>query len=222
MISGLKFESAKMQDYDFLETFNHAKIPSFPIGRQSKAELQPVLFQGDKPLCVPCSTLWISNWFNLNQECLNPETLGEECGLDAQGTYPSQVLYAAYKKGFIPNYIRIRDPENEVEIERALSVSPLIVGLWDWPLIPHQGHAMVLIDKTEDGSWLCVNWANPNKTDFVTLPSDIKFAFAYCFAHLTKTQFKSPSFFVSLIRKLQSLFVCHYVQENQDKYFHQM
>lgn len=206
MISGLINESRKLLDYDFTSILGDTVIPDYPLGRDSKAKTLPVLYQGSSPLCVPCSTLFISNWFDFNKSCFSPRDLAILAGINDQGTLTSKVLDIAYRHGLIPNYLYVRDPKNNSEILRALSISPLIIGLWDWPLIPHQGHAMVLLDRLADGSWLCVNWANEHRTDFVTLPTETQFEFAVSFKQLTKNQIKHPSFITSLIRKLKTFY----------------
>lgn len=203
MISGLRLESRKLLDYDFREAFPDAQIPTFPLGRKAKGIKLPVFTQGNTPLCVPCSVLWISEWFGRNKSLCKPQELASNVGLNQKGALLSQVLDVAYKAGLIPNYVYVRNPTDEVEIEKALGISPLIIGLWDWPLVPG-GHAMVLLDRLADGSWLCVNWANPNRTDYVTLPSDTSFVFAVAFADINKGSEPYLSLLISLIRKLFS------------------
>jgi len=205
MISGLRLESRKLFDYDSREAFPDAQIPSFPLGRKEKAETIPILFQGNEPWCVSCSVLWIGKWFGraIGPMCDNPRFLATQSGINQAGSFPSQVLDYAYKRGWIPNYVYVRNPLDEVDIEKALGISPLIIGLWDWPLVPG-GHAMVLLDRLSDGSWLCVNWANPDKTDFVTLPSDTSFVFAVAFADINKGSEPFLNPFIAIIRKFIS------------------
>lgn len=204
MISGLRSEARKLLDFYFERADLEIPKVDFPLGRKERATQMPILYQGDNPYCVPCSVLWLSNWFGATKSVPFDQFLSK-CDIDPRGSKPSQVLDAARKLGIIPNYLYLRDPTNQLTLENALKVSPLMIGLWDWPLVPNQGHEMVLLDKTEDGSWLCVNWANPNRTDFVTLPSDTEFVSAVAFADLGGVTARLP-FILGLIQKLLTFF----------------
>lgn len=161
-ISGLPFSLPTKKDYVFPnDVFSHQEVTG-PIGRTEKAQTLPVQYQGDQPLCVQCSLDFMTSWINPTKH-RNFSLPITDAGIEIK-----DALYAYWKHGLIPNYYFIDRP-NQKDIERALVTGPLLIGLYEWPLVPG-GHAMVLLEPNSQQQWQCVNWMQPDRTDFVGLP----------------------------------------------------
>jgi len=184
--SGLKLELRSRSDYSYEKLIfdPNEREPVFPLRRMERAQGLPVSFQGDKPYCVPCSVIFIANWLGKSSHVPTVEGFvqGMLEGLQPKGFAVSTVLDRAKKLGLIDTYSYLTNPNDQSILNAALASTPLMVGLWNWPLVPDQGHAMVLLDRLANGDFLCINFANPKETDFVTLPSDTRFVFAVSFA----------------------------------------
>jgi hypothetical protein len=176
--SGLRLESRKLKDFVFERSIISDKLAKFPLGRKKEVEKLSVWYQNGYPLCVICSLLFISEWYGM-EDGRSVDDVCSELELNPFGVKPSKVLKKLQSQDLIPNYLYIKNLKQDI-IEQALAHSPLMIGLWDWFLVPGQGHAMVLLDKVEDG-WLCLNWMQEDRMDFVTLPLDTKFEFAVSF-----------------------------------------
>jgi len=173
------FETRKLGDY-YLENVVAPKTQEY--NRIERAKEVANLYQGDENLCVPYTILFIASYiYGINIPRVLPGFMSGVL-MDKKGSKPSQVLEWARSIEFIKNYFYLQKTDTE-SIRKALKISPLAIGVWDWWRVPKQGHFMALIDETLSG-WLCVNWMDKEKHDFVTIPFDQPIQVAIAFGDL--------------------------------------
>jgi hypothetical protein len=194
-------EIRKLKDY-YIENV-HVEGDLMVYDRKERALKVPVLFQGNENLCVPYTVLFLAAFQGGIDIKSILGTFMSRIRLDNKGSKPSQVLELARKMQLIPNYFYLKKLDRE-SISNALKISPLAIGVWNWWRVPNQGHFMALIDETKDG-WLCVNWMNEKKHDFVTLPFDQPIQVAVAFAD-SEGRKANSGFFDALLQILISIY----------------
>lgn len=168
MNTGLIHEGRKIKDYVFYPK-------GFPLcleDRRGQAERLPVFYQNGNPECVLCSLDFISHWFSMG--AMRPYV-----EMSSRGVKISKALEIYKKRDRIPPYHFLHKPTLEA-ISEALVRSPLVLGLWNWFLVPG-GHCLVALE-IEGRNVLCINWAQKDKHDFVSIPlEDVQVDFAIAF-----------------------------------------
>lgn len=168
MNTGLIAEGRSIKDF----AFSKSLVSISDTDRRGRAERLPVFYQNGRPECVLCSLDFISHWFRM--DAMRPYV-----PIGFQGVKPSVALKAYFKKERIPNYLFLPKISPEAIFE-ALERSPLMIGVWNWFLVPG-GHCMVALEKDGENI-LCLNWMNEHKHDFVSVPvKDTQIDFAVAF-----------------------------------------
>ena len=186
----MKLEARKLKDF-YVENVSIDK-GYYKYDRKQRAMELPNLYQGDKNLCVPYTILFIAAYiYGVNIFEVISDFMGK-VAMDKKGSKPSQVLKLAKGMKLLKNYFFLKNTDRKT-ISQTLRVSPLAIGLWNWWRVPNQGHFMALIDETPEG-WLCVNWMDDKKHDFVILPFDQPIHVAIAFGDLGDGKANSPFF----------------------------
>lgn len=202
-LSGFILESLKKTDYLFEKVFKVEKQDIKHLGRSYKDV--PIVYQGDKPICVPCSLAWFSMWSGAEKR--DPGDLLSNISLYMLGTKPSEALKSAKKRGWIKNYsyIRKRTPD---ALYAALKLSPLLIGVPSIPTV-RGPHAMILLDVDEKGNWVCVSWGTKDKQQLIGLSQDYPISFAVSFAEVP-SQTTIANIIPSLLDLIVSFFYATY------------
>ncbi len=194
-------EPLAFKDYSHERVFGAGFLEApRPLGRVEalKNLSLPIVFQGEVASCVSCTVTWIEQWLRTTGERLSWPFLSELARTGSEGATFSAVLEPARKIGIcgwnvygkpeaewdamrnkIPGYFRL-SRFDWPSLFHASKVSPLLVGVAGYA--DGLDHAMALLDWTEDGKPICVNWWRNDAQDFVVLESTDRIVAAAEFA----------------------------------------
>lgn len=202
MISGVKLHLPDRRDFSFDRLFEKKKpIAIKPLGRDLQAI--PAIYQGNEPICVPCSLTWMALWFG--HKGVDPQSLVKRLWIQEDGIRPGTALKYAKTLGWINSYSFLWD-KSATNVYKALTLGPLMVVVDGIPTI-NTPHAMVLADVLEDGTWQCISWGTKDKPQIIGLSPDTKFIQVVSFATPPKKPAEPPtfSFFVFLLRCFEAV-----------------
>lgn len=146
------------------------------MGRFRRIHHLPVFHQGEKPLCVACSLFFLSNWFEMQDNCKRSESLLKGLGMTRNGIKPLKALKAFLAHRLIPSFYSLRFLDHDA-IAKALYISPVFAGFKE------RGHrtAVIILDRVND-EWQCLKWDSPHSHDICYVDSKTRFDFAYVFS----------------------------------------